>query len=313
MGWKFSLHPYNIIDKYEREPFESADGLIQLWDDEEYDFMKDAALAAKKVPWWIKPLYWIFRTPTELPPVDLFLGIYEVEGGDMNRGYDMIEKYDEARYNYTSDLHAMFLTYQALRARDCGNEGDYVDLITEAHDSHKGSKRLNKMAANIGLITPEFGPWMDQTLYFEDALTYLEGGEGTTTLSEILNATPKNKITPLCLMPWYRGNGPYDDVLKLYGSMAPHIQDKLAPIVVVTGETEKRADRKFWYETEEKLLRMGRPIHLLHDHTQTYLDKFHLRGSPRLLFVDSSGKVIWDKPMNSAYDYWDMLAKSAAP
>ena len=74
-------------------------------------------------------------------------------------------------------------------------------------------------------------------------------------------------------------------------------------------ETERRADRAYWFENEDEALAQSLPLEVLLDENGEVTSVVEPKGSPFIVALDRSGVVLVEGAMEQI-DLWDALAKA---
>ena len=306
LGIRTAPNSAGIVQKYQRENFYGSEGWFTLWEREDYPRLKLAAQAVMKQSIVGK----LFRRDNNFPPADLMLGICEIETGDVDAGFSILDTFSQSMYDWTTDYHAVVYFYRGLRAQRGGDMSKMQEQLTFALDSNLDSKRINDVAKAAGVETVQRGSMVGRNLSLDYQLTHLKGGQGATDIKALLDAMPKEQVLPLCLMPYYRSNGPYDAALLAYINAYPSMKDNMHKLVVMTDQKERRKDRSHWFHHEDMMGRLKIPLLVLLEETASFGSDLNLQFAPSFVALDKSGQVVWNGDICDDYAYWDMLAQA---
>ncbi|WP_445364526.1 PDZ domain-containing protein [Microbulbifer sp. ANSA003] len=184
-----------------------------------------------------------------------------------------------------------------LLASDRSNAGEFERISQETY-----LKGFDPAPKRYKWINKEF----PSSYIFENI-----GSGGTTSLTESLARLDASQLLPVCVMPFYRGNGPYNDALGCYGSMFEYISDKIAPMHVIMDSPKKEEGEEWRYENEEKLINNGVPFELLYDPESSISKSLDLEYSPVFYLLNQEGFIVYEGALRKAYDYWDTLVAHA--
>ncbi|MEE9348084.1 MAG: PDZ domain-containing protein [Robiginitomaculum sp.] len=295
-----------IVAHYTKVAAFDTEGFMTLWEREDYPQIRAACkIANKRVN--VRSLGKLIGRPKSMPFADFMLGICDIEIGDREAGYAAIYKFGGSKaYGYTGDITAVIDYYRALEMKRQGDSLTYQDNMHSAYAAYPQSARITREALRAGVeINAPDG--RIGTKLADYNLTYLEGGNGATTLHAIISDIPKAKIMPLCLMAGYRGNGPYNEALLPYIAVYPYAKDRLHPMTVMTNIADKRTDRPHWNSHEDLARENKCPLTVALEPEEQFAEDLNLRGAPEFVMINSDGIIIWSGDLHSDYAYWEML------
>jgi len=312
LGIETSASSAGIAEQYKSKgEFEKA-GLLTLWERRDYERIGQACAMSNARLNKYNLIGKLTGKPKSFSFTELMTAICEIETGNAASGYKALGKYeDDHAYAETSEVQAIINFYHGLKAKAQGNTGAYQQLVESAFESYPQSERLREEARSLGLEIDRADRRVGLSLPSAQSLKFLEGGKGTTSLHDILQAMTPTQILPLCLMTTFRGNGPYNDALIPYISLQPKISERLHPLVVLTDVAEKRKDRPHWFSNEDLAKKVKCPFMVLHGDLADVLQTLTPRGAPEFFALDRSGTVVWSGSLDADYDYWNMLAQAS--
>lgn len=306
-----------VLYEYSTVMGKDHEGFMTLWEREEHSLLSQAALAAKKLvnSKGRSLISKVMRKEAQHPIADLMLNIANAEVGGSVAAYQGIRDFqNQYSHQYTMDLSALakfYLLQNAQQRGDIDNSDvkDYEQALKAILNDLQDSQRVAKIARTHGIsqaleTKQELG---SQSLTTNVSVEFLEGGKGSTTLAAIINAIPEGKLLPICFLGAYRGNGPYNDCLKAYISMYPHIQDTLAPMVVLTDVKDKPKNRPYWFQSEKLSLKKKIPLTIVYESNGTFISDLSLRASPEFAVLDHTGTIVSRNSLDDDVAYWKLL------
>jgi hypothetical protein len=300
-----------IVERYRSEGFYGWGDLMVLWKRQNWNALEEASelVSSNGV---ISRFRRVFNKNFGISAEILFKGAAIYERGEREKGIDLIGRFiDDDLHNHETSLHAIAYLYAAKWA-ELNDDGDACrHWLAEANRSNGGHfERIVQEVYFKGYEAPaDRYSWKGKT--FPELYTLLKLGESeAVSLQETLGSMSADQLLPVCVMPTYRGNGPYNEAMRCYRAIYKYVSHRVQPMQVILDSTEKRTDRDFWYENEELAINSGIPINLLHDKEQTVANKLKLEFSPVFYLLTNKGKIHYEGPLNRAYDYWDAISNS---
>jgi len=305
LGLRLEATSEGLVTQYERgRRLSDFSGLMTLWERKEYASLRHLAQPTARGG-LISKLMSKVRSD---PMADLINAVCDIEDGNEAKGYAALEKFSENEVNfYTSDVHSLVHFYTALKLKREGSVGGFKLTMADAMNASQTSDRMVRMADSNEVYYVKKGQRLGQKHHSDIEMPCLEGEEKRCRLSDKVESLDAASVQPICFLPSYRGNGPYNDAMKLYHVMYPHVKDRMAPLFVITNISEKRPDRPHWFEAEQALISASIPITVAFDPNNFFVDDY-LTGSPEFIAVNKESVVIWDGPFDDDYDYWEMLS-----
>ena len=314
LGIVTSASSDGIVDQYAAATTLEAEGLLKLWERGDYERIKQIVKSVDKRLNRMNVLGKLTGKRKTYSATTLMSAACEFEAGNAAAGKAGLEDYTlKHLHSETSDVNAVMSYYCGMEMKSQGNNEAYQSHIEEAYSSYPESARIRDEALHAGVEVDRPDPRVGTSVASDTPLTYLEGGQGVTSLRNLLAGLAPGKILPLCLMPTYRGNGPYNEALLPYIALYPFIKDKLHPLVVLTNVTAKRKDRPYWFSHEVLAKKQDVPLLVLHDPAAEFMEDFTPTGAPEFFALDQSGKIIWSGGLGEDYEYWDMMSQLSNP
>lgn len=310
LGLRTEATSDGIVEQYKKgRTGWDADGIIKLWEREDYVHLRHVA-NTRSGGFFAK----LFGKQTANPISNLLHAILDIETGDKAIGYATLEAFRrQSLSRFTRDVHGLVWYYDARRL--VNTEGvDPVELrnkIWDLIDVLPNSARVGALAEKHEVDGPKTNLRLGSAYEFDLRMNCLEGRTKETSVPEAVSALSAGQVQPICFMVTYRGNGPYDDNIKVYRTVYPHLKDIMAPLFVITSEGTKRSDRPHWFEAEEALIKASLPITVAHDPTRAFADRF-LSGAPEYIAVNDKGVVVWDQSLKDDFDYWELVSRASA-
>lgn len=210
--------------------------------------------------------------------------------------------------SYETYEHAIAYFYAAKWAEIVGDNDGIEHWLAESDRSNAGEfERISQEVYLKGYEPfPERYKWKNKKFPSSYSLERLDK-TGIATLSEALSELGNDQFLPVCVMPFYRGNGPYNDAMGCYGSMYSYISTKISPMHIILDTLEKVKGEEWRYENEESLSENSVPFELLHDPARLVSEDLELEYSPVFYFLNKEGIVVYEGPLRRAFDYWSVL------
>ncbi len=306
MGIRTEAASADILASYESKPLHEFEGIEALWEREDYVEIRQVAKNATSKGVIGK----IGLSKSKNPLADVLVAICDVEEGKGKDPYQVIVDFEKQHgNNIRSDIAGIVTYYVARQHRENGNTRKYDHLMRwvmeSPHSQESPRLKADADANNVYYVSEsiqlgkKFGPVAE--------MEYLEGGTGTGLVPDILRQTNPGQVAPVCLMLTYRGNGPYDDALKVYQAIYPFVKDRMRPLLVLTSVRDKSRDDPASFATEDALIAAGVPITILFDPLSYWADMI-VAGAPENIAVDDNAQIFWHDSLHDDYAYWDMLS-----
>ncbi len=312
LGIITSISSDAIFEQYKGKGDFENEGLLTLWERGDYGHIRQACAIANKRLNIGNLLGKMVGKKKTFPLANMMTAICDIETGEAETGYAALGDYAvHHAAGQTSDVNAIIRYYNAMEMKSEKRRDAYQRGIEEAYSSYPESERIRSEAVRAGVEIDKPDMRIGRVINATSAWQYLEGGQGTTTLANILSGLAPGQILPLCLMAGYRGNGPYNDALLPYIAVQPYLSERMHPMVVLTSVAEKRKDRPYWNSHEDLAKKAGCPLVVLHGGMEDVVGEFSLRGAPEFFALDRNAKIIWTGDLGTDYGYWDMLDQTA--
>lgn len=285
---------------FEWEDFE------RFWNENEWEYLRQGLASIKSHPIIVWLFKLILRRDLNNTPELLFKGALHYHEGRKAEAHTLIEQFiDDAMEGYTTNFHAIAYYYMGLLSDDADTRADYFYYA----DYHNRS-RLTKI--NQQLISEGMTPDTDDnvSLMFPTDLTLPNlHRPNVTSLKTIIHAG-KHQLTPICVMPGYRANGPYQHVLETYQQMWPYFKNHINPMIVLADEYDDKSFTDYWLGGERKIYAANIPLTVMMDTDNLASNALDLTGTPTLFVINQQGDVI-QQGLSEPMDYWRLLHKGA--
>ena len=306
MGIRTEATSDDIVLSYKSKPLHDLDGILMLWEREDYGRIRQIAKNATSKGMMGK----LGLSKTKNVLADVLTAICDVEAGKGQGAYQVISSFDKEHGNrIRSDLAGLVGYYLARQHREAGDRRMYENVmhrIMEFPDNQESPRIKAEADANNFSYVSE-SRRLGQRFSPVAEMEFLEGGTGSGLVADIVKNIQPGQIMPFSLMLTYRGNGPYNSALKAYHTIFPFLKDVMQPMVVLTSVRDKPADHPEYFEGEEALVADGTPITIFYDKLAYWADLIKA-GAPEYLVIDNQTKIVWEDDLYDDYAYWEMLA-----
>ncbi|MCO7223028.1 hypothetical protein [Pleionea sp. CnH1-48] len=298
----------NIVKSFEEGEFDDSE-LYQLWERKDWKSLLKASVHASNQENWFSRIF-AKLLKLEVPGIAILThGIALYELGEKSKGLELIENYrDEHIDGWTTNWHALTFYYLGLAERENGNMEEAHKLLYTS-EYYCRCDVLHAMLLTFGIEESDKEPWTGEFFPID---FHLDNFEGTKEyqLSKIIDGLEPNKLLYLCVMPSYRGNGPYNDRVATYEKLIDNFSDLTSPLYVISDKKEASETMPGWYiENEKKLLAEGKPLIQLYDEDRQVADVLDQSTSPNIYILNKQGKII-DSGLGFYYqNIWTLLEK----
>ncbi len=306
-GIRYELTPEAVIRRFRPERHR-PDELVRLWETGYFQELEKLTLQGLrhhgKSTLWDRLLR---RPPVVDSPLLLLFGAAIYERGWEKDGWSWIELYREEFLNHwTMQFHAMVTYYEATQAQKAGDVESGLTLLARSYYETP----LGRTAALYECWCGE-PPSQEENLEghrfpLDIGLTSLDTGE-PASLQDLVTSIDADQLIVVCLLSHYRGNGPYNDLLKWYRANGGFFRGILADFVVVTSKKERPPERDYWFEHEEAALAEGAPLTLLYDPREEVAQAVGQSRAPELYLLDCEGTIYLHSHTLEATHLWNGL------
>lgn len=237
-------------------------------------------------------------------PLTALYGAARFELGKTEEGMQWLERF-AADYmsHWTLDSHSLVNYYRALVHHQGGRTAQAVAAARLAYiqDPHPKTREL---LIQLGEAVPELCPWLGQVFPLDFELHPLDEGAGLG-LVELLGRLAPEQLLVLIALSHYRGNGPYNDVIRRYRGYRRTFRERIGPVVVITENAERPPDRAHWFREEDAARSEGCELFILQDREGAVARTLQPRGSPHILALDRQGLVHYEGFDLDGFEWWE--------
>ena len=314
LGLRMISSSDSIVEKYKKQGDNGTDGYVALWEREDYSSLKQSIDVARKNPLAVKIFNKVLGRSEKSPISDLIQCIYDIEAGSGEEAFALLDQLAGAHdQDYPPNLQALIHYYKGLRAQMDNDWDGFETHMSSAHKYQSDSGRINKINEVANIETAGCSSMFGRMLPIHYEFSFLTGGHGKVDLQQILGNMSHGQVMPICFMPGARLSRTYDDALKIYRSVYPHVCDSLAPLVVITDVRKADKEKASEFKQEALAIDSGLPLVVLHENSGRFAADLELKTAPVFWALDKNGIVIWDTGLEDAYKYWDLRAAAMAP
>jgi hypothetical protein len=278
--------------------------LVLLWEAGKWNMLEK--LAATSVP-----KKGFFRSSkARNTPALVLLGAALCELGRLKEGLALVHEYQERFERYwTVDYMAIARTYAARERLAARKEMEAIETLAKAFELTPFPRIADQIEKLTGNRPEKPAGFLGHRLPIDYDLPRLDGAARATLAGAVSSLSP-GQLLLLVVLAGYRGNGPYDMLMRRWGSYAAHFKERLPACHVVTEKTQREAERPDWYKSEDGVRQRGLPLTLLFDRDGTVARTLQPRGSPAAWFVDRTRVVRYEGELDDV-GIWDALAGAA--
>ncbi|MHA3915510.1 peroxiredoxin family protein [Halovulum sp. GXIMD14793] len=246
----------------------------------------------------------ILRQANDNTPAVLFDGIINYHKSKLALAHKSIMSYaTDGMDNETVNYHTLTHYYIGMLSDDPQHR---QQCFAQAfRDNQSRMERLNRLLLDQGVFQPDVAD-EDDALYIslDIELPRMERA-GYVSLAQLI-AAGAHELTPVCVMPSYRANGPYAEFMLNYARMSHHFLNHINPPIVVTDET-LHGSTLHWKKVEDFVRGQGIPVRVLLDEDMMLATYLGQQYSPAIYVIDRQGKVQHDSGLDQPIDYWRLL------
>ncbi len=312
LGFTHEPSSVGIVERYKQDGFSGWEDFELLWKRRNWEYL----LQISSDSWALRALSTIlgkFSSEFGKSAEVLFKGAALYELGHEEDGMREISWFiNNELDNHESYMHAIAYFYAAKWCELLEDIDGCKEWLSAANRSNSG--RLDRISQEVYLkkfeLPSEDTHWEGQQF---PAMFSLETIDKTARhkLADILASMSNEERLPVCVMPGYRGNGPYNESMLCYRAMYRYFSHRLRPIHVLTDELNKRPDRQWWYENEEAAIDQNIPVIILHDEKRAVADSLENDFTPIFYLLDNTGKIVSEGNFSEPFDYWTTLGENA--
>ncbi len=307
LGLKLLVSAQSIVETYRKNGFYGADGIMNLWEREDYqNLQKIANVLGQEATSGFLPK-WLARKHRE-PLAALLREICAFEAQANAPDMPVLNGFVKNEMeNYPPDVQALAWYYMSRLAKhnaDLMYTQEYMQL---AYKLNPDSERLSRAAINIGAKTHSLHPMLGRLIPDHYSLKRL-GLNGTwgeeTNLPELVEHMSPGQLMPLCFMPARRENPAYEQALKVYRTMSDQMGTRFAPMLVITNQVE---DMELSAQ-EKRVAADGLPLHIVLEESGNFVSDLDVHHAPTFWAINKSRRIVWTDGLSDDFDYWSLLA-----
>lgn len=279
-----------------------------LWKRREWDVLLQASKACYLDNTAARIIRKVFKNYFENAGM-LYRGVAEFELGDEEYGIELISRFvNKHLYSYEMFEHAIAFFYIAKWSELIDEKEDMEHWLREADRSNGGTfERITQEVYLKGLEPyPGRYHWKGEQFSINEQLVKLESRE-SVTINSYLSSMNKDELLPICVMPSYRGNGPYNEALGCYASIYQYISDRLLPLVVILDTTEIEKGDEWRISNEDYIKENNIGIELLFDEDSVISETLELDFSPAFFVLNNEGEIVYEGSLKHGFDYWEIV------
>ena len=299
-----------IVNRYTQGSFYGWSDFEILWKRRSWDALYTASVAVSNDD-LIDRFIRLFKNNYNISAEVLFKGAALFELDEPEDGIDLISIFiNKHMHQHELSNRAIAFYYAAKWAELVENKEDYEYWLEKANQCNGGKfDRISQEVAikNGGELSVRYH-WLNKTFPYLYKCNDINSNE-VISLEETLENMKDDELLPICAMPSYRGNGPYDYAMSVYRSIYSYLSDKLKPMHVLTDVLEKRKDREWWWNNENQAIAAGVPFHILYNEEREIFDVLDNDSTPVFYFINNKGLVLYEGKLVEDYYYWDTLIR----
>lgn len=297
-----------IVNRYTQGNFYNWSDFEILWKRRSWNALFTASVAVSN-DGLLDRFIRLFKKNYNISAETLFKGAALFELDEPEEGIELIGNFiNEHMQNHELSNRAIAFYYAAKWAELVEDKEEYECWLEEANQCNGGKfERINQEVAikNGGVPSVRY-QWCNKHFPVSYKLNDINTNK-VISLEETLESMKDDELLPICAMPSYRGNGPYDYAMCVYRNIYNYISHKMRPMHVLTDVLEKRADREWWYYNEERALATGIPINILYDEDSEIFDVLDNDSTPVFYLLNNNGVVLYEGKLGEDFHYWDTL------
>jgi hypothetical protein len=305
IGIEVRPSPAAITATYQTNPDPSL--LPALWEAGKWTTLERLASSSVQKPGLLGRL--LGRSRGRNTPALVLLGAALYERGEKRKGLALIHEYEGryARY-WTMDYFAIARYYAGKERLAAKDERGALALFEKAYELNPCGRIAGAIGKLQGRSPGKPAGILGRRLPLEYDLPLFDGS-GRVSLAHALETLRKGQLLAIVVLGSYRGNGPYDALMRRWAVYAGSFRDFLPALHVVTEKREREADRPDWYKGEDMLRLRSLPLALLLDRDGDVARAVQPPGSPWVFLADRERTVHHDGDLGDV-EIWDALASA---
>lgn len=300
---------HNLLESLRTDNFPGWEAFHILWKRRDWNILLEASEKAYSNNGISKIIRKAFKNFGKNPGM-LYVGIALYEMDREEEGINIIIDFMNSIMN-TCDTHEQALAYFYLSHWYglIGHEEASIEYLKEADRDNANYFERISHEVYLKEIPPyvERYKWKGATFPIMYDLSVLQDEHEDISLEHALRRLNDNQLLPVCVMPSYRDNGPYNTAMSCYLSMYHYIADHVAPMHIILDELVTKPGNEWRLTGENSCKKHGVPFHLLHDPYRSVSRALALEFSPVFYFLDKSGTIVYDGNLKTGADYWPIF------
>lgn len=297
-----------IVNRYTQGNFYSWSDFEILWRRRNWDALYTASVACSN-DGLLERFVRLFKKNYNKSAEILYKGAALFELDQPEEGIELIGEFiNEHMHQHELTSRAIAYYYAAKWAELVEDKEEYEYWLEQANECNGGKfdRITQEVAIKNGDEPSVRYQWLNKTFPVLYKLNDINTNR-VISLEETLENMKDDELLPICAMPSYRGNGPYDYAMSVYRNIYNFISHKIKPMHVLTNVLEKRADREWWYYNEEQAIATGVPLNILYDENSEVFDVLDNDSTPVFYFVNNKGVILYEGKLGKDYHYWESL------
>jgi len=210
--------------------------------------------------------------------------------------------------SWTLDAHSLVHYYQALHLQAQGQMPQAYSKALEAYQEAPQA-RTRQLLERLEQPIPSLEPWLGQEFPLDFEFRCLLPESNADSVTDRLNRLNSEQMVVLVCLSHYRGNGPYNDLVRRYRGYRRAFPGQIGAFLVVTETAQRPPDRNHWFSEEDAALREADEMLVLFDPEGKLAERLQPRGSPHVLVLDRHGRVHYEGFDFDGLDWWQTRSR----
>jgi hypothetical protein len=240
-------------------------------------------------------------------PALAYLGAALYDTGRKNEGIALIAEYaSQFASHWTMNFSGVAYAYLAQNLFAHGDAAAGLPMLQKAFDHFPCPRVADLVEKHIGARPPLEDPLWRGKVFPDYTLPRLESDGPPLALAGALGALQDGQFFAVCLLANYRGNGPYNEFMLRYCNFATWFAPFLKGLHVITMETDRPAERAYFFTGEDAVKGARLPLEMLLEDGELSA-RVEQRGSPFVVLLDRGGMVRYEGELDSVA-MWETLS-----
>lgn len=309
LGIRVAPNSTLIVNQYKSRDFPGWEGMRILWNRGDWQQLKVASEQIYSSGFFTR-LVRNFSADHKKNAGMLYLGAALIEAGSSQEGWQLISEFLQHYSHQYETLETAIGQYYALQYLPStgDNQEALISTLSQLRKNNGNElERINSILAKHSIdASDDRYPWLGQQ-FVKKYYLRCPALDHHISLAEQLNAMDDNALQPICVMPGYRGNYPYNSALGIYGSMYRYLGDRLLPLHVIVDDADTEGQDYWRYSNEDVLKKNNIPFYVLIDEERDIASRLELNFSPVFYLLDKDGNIVYEGELNSASIYWNIF------